>query len=75
MWWQIIIKDLTSRKWLAFLLVEWLSFWGLKIGKISGAEWETLSLVGLGMFAGANVVQKLGIKVGNGKPSDSAPIS
>jgi hypothetical protein len=59
---QQIIRDLSSRKWLAFLLVECLSFWGLKIGKISGAEWEVISLAALGLFAGSNVYQKIKAK-------------
>ena len=57
--WNQIIKDLLSRKWLAFLLVEWLSFWGLRLGKVTGNEWEVIALAGLGLFAGANVVQRI----------------
>jgi len=57
--WDQITKDLLSRKWLAFLTVEWLSFWGLLSGKITGNEWEVIALAGLGLFAGANVVQRI----------------
>jgi len=57
--WNQIIKDLLSRKWLSFLLVEWLSFWGLLYGKITGNEWQIIALAGLGLFAGANVAQKI----------------
>jgi hypothetical protein len=57
--WPTILKDLLSRKWLAFMLVEWLSFWGLMTDKVSGAEWEVISLAALGLFAGSNVYQKI----------------
>lgn len=57
--WPTIIRDLLSRKWLAFMLVELLSFWGLMTKRLSGSEWEVISLAALGLFAGSNVYQKI----------------
>jgi hypothetical protein len=53
-----IVKDYLSRKWMAFVIVEGLSFWGLTIGKISGTEWVAISGICIGLFTGSNVFQK-----------------
>jgi hypothetical protein len=57
--WAAIVKDLLSKKWLAFLFVIWLSFWGLLIHEITGEQWKFIALTSLGFFAGANVLQKI----------------
>jgi len=57
--WSAIIKDLLSKKWLAFLFVIWLSFWGLLISRVTGEQWKFIALTSLGFFAGANVWQKI----------------
>ncbi len=64
-----IVKDMLSRKWLAFVIMIYLSYYALMTDKITGAIWETIVLVGFGAFAGSNVYQK--IKLSNG---DKPPV-
>ena len=56
---QTILKDLLSRKFLAFLLVMYYSHDGMMLDKVSGGTWQAIALAGLGIFAAANVYQKI----------------
>jgi len=57
--WAAIVKDLLSKKWLAFQFGIWLSFWGLLIKRITGDQWVYIVIFCIGIFSGANVAQKL----------------
>jgi hypothetical protein len=65
--WNTIIKDLLSRKWLAFIAVETCSYIALMTNHLSEATWRDISLCGLGLFAGANVAEKIWNKGGEVK--------
>lgn len=65
-----ILLDLTSRKWLAFLIVIVLSFVALMNDKITTMTWGAVSTAGLGLFSAANVAQKIKANLNDdgGKP-------
>ena len=54
-----ILSDLTSRKWLAFLIITILSFIALLKDKITSEVWAAIVIAGFGLFSAANVVQKI----------------
>ena len=67
------IRMLGGRKYFLVLQVLYLSFIGLLLGKISDTVWATIVGVLVGVYAGANVYQKIKVKVGkkNDKVSNS----
>lgn len=68
-----ILNDLTSRKWLAFLIVMTFSFIGLLKDKISALVWGGIVTTSLGLFSTTNVVQK--IKAGKTNGNGSIDVS
>jgi hypothetical protein len=54
-----ILSDLTSRKWLAFLIITVLSFIALLRARITSEVWATIVIAGFGLFSAANVTQKI----------------
>jgi len=60
-----ILSDLTSRKWLAFLIITILSFIALLKGEITSEVWATIAIAGFGLFSAVNVVQKIKVLSNN----------
>ena len=64
------IRMLGGRKYFLVLQVLYLSFIGLLLGKISDTVWATIVGVLVGVYAGANVYQKIKIKVSKNNDKD-----
>ena len=61
------IQMFGGRKYFLVLQVLYLSFIGLLCGKISDTVWQFIVLGLVGFYAGANVYQKIKVKVGKKK--------